>query len=193
MFMSNPDIDLCLKVYNIPETEFVQKMTEVTLPSIKVHQVVYLPMLDEVLTLENLKKTADDYQNYIREKELGGNFKSQSSYKSFEKPVPSNKNESIGMSSSGMNLLKKHYIEELQSHKNPMYLTNARLYKPEKHVMVRILSPIEFPVDWKNRMIKQDMINQHNNKSQSKSLYSSFASNRDSLVQMSTGKNFFQW
>ena len=51
MFMSNPDMDLCLKVYNIPETEFIQKLTEVTLPKIKMHQVVYLPMTDTILTL----------------------------------------------------------------------------------------------------------------------------------------------
>lgn len=62
MFMSNPDIDLCLKVYNIPETEFAQTMTEFTLPSIKVHQVIYLPMLDDLITIENLETTAKNFE-----------------------------------------------------------------------------------------------------------------------------------
>lgn len=68
MFMSNPDIDLWLKIYNIPETEFIQKLTEVTLPNIKLHQVVYLPMLDDILTVESLEETADNYQKYWKEK-----------------------------------------------------------------------------------------------------------------------------
>ena len=59
MFMSNPDIDLCLKVYNIPETDFIQKLAEITLPKIKTHQVVYLPMLDDELTIENLGRFLD--------------------------------------------------------------------------------------------------------------------------------------
>jgi len=62
MFMSNPDIDLCLKVYNIPETDFVQTLTEVTLPSIKLHQIIYLPMVDDILTIEGLEEIANQFQ-----------------------------------------------------------------------------------------------------------------------------------
>jgi hypothetical protein len=194
MFMSSPDIDMCLKVYNIPETEFVQKMTEVTLPSIKLHQVVYLPMLDEILTLDNLKKTADDYQIQLKTKDLGGNAKFQTYDNSIDRPLPSDLCESIGASSLRTTILKKHYIEELQSQKNPLYLTKTKLYNPDKHVMVRILSPIEFPVDWKNRMINHDMIEQHNNKDNTnkKTLLSSFSS-IGSLKKINAGKNFFQW
>jgi acetyl esterase/lipase len=77
---------------------------------------------------------------------------------------------------------------------NPMYLTRSQLYKPEKHVMVRILSPIEFPVDWKNRMIKHDMIEEVNKKKNGvaeESFLSSFSKRSTTFQQQPTG--FFQW
>lgn len=94
----------------------------------------------------------------------------------------------------GLELMKSHYIEELSHAKNPMYLTRSQLYKPEKHVMVRILSPIEFPVDWKNRMLKYDMIEEVNRKKKgikNESFLSSFSKRSTTFTQQQTG--FFQW
>ena len=58
--------------------------------------------------------------------------------------------------------MKKHYIEEIHKDKNPMYLTKSKLYNSDKNVMVRILSPIRFPVDWKERVIQRDLIEEYN-------------------------------
>ena len=65
-------------------------------------------------------------------------------------------------------LFGKHYIEDMSSSKNIMYLTRQQLYNPEKHVMVRIISPIKFPVDWKSRTIDRDMIDEINKKEKAK-------------------------
>lgn len=119
MFMNNPDIDLCLKVYNIPETEFMRKITEVTLPKIKVHQVVYLPMMDEILTIENLKETAENYQTYVKNKEEGVDMRktieeTKKRNNEEKKRIIHSINESrSGENSIGIHLLKKHYIEEM--------------------------------------------------------------------------------
>lgn len=189
MFMSNPDIDLCLKVYSIPETEFIQTITEVTLPYIKVHQVVYLPMLDDILTVENLAETAENFKNKKNGYSPIKPDRSNEEEKKKEKP------DLLNMSSSGMLLHKKHYIEELHNSKNPMYLTKSRLYNPEKHVMVRILSPIEFPVDWKNRMIKHEMINELNSSKgdrANESFFSSFNKSK-TFIAPNEQKGFMSW
>jgi len=200
MFMSNPDIDLCLKVYNIPETDFVQTLTEVTLPSIKLHQIIYLPMVDDILTIEGLEEIANQFQKKWRvsniiDDNIGKNAKKEKELKkSFDIP----KNEKTKRSSIGMELMKSHYIEELQHAKNPMYLTKPQLYKPDKHVMVRILSPIEFPVDWKNRMVKHEVIAEAiiKKKGYRDDSFSSSNSKRASSMQNPIQENtggFFQW
>jgi len=94
--------------------------------------------------------------------------------------------------------MKSHYIEELQHAKNPMYLTKPQLYKPDKHVMVRILSPIEFPVDWKNRMVKHEVIAEAiiKKKGYRDDSFSSSNSKRASSMQNPIQENnggFFQW
>ena len=65
-------------------------------------------------------------------------------------------------------LFGKHYIEDMSSSKNLMYFTAQQQYNSEKHVMVRIISPIKFPVDWKSRTIDRDMIDEINKKEKAK-------------------------
>jgi hypothetical protein len=116
MFMSNPDIDLCLKVYSIPETEFAQTMTEFTLPSIKVHQVIYLPMLDDLITIEALEKISENFEKKWRFDDL----KDKKSFKKEEKkeeekkqPVSYKEAPYTHKQIIGLELMKSHYIEEL--------------------------------------------------------------------------------
>ena len=52
----------------MPDTEFIKNLTDITLPKIKTHKVVYLPMLDDILTIENLGNLFLFLtQNYFRE------------------------------------------------------------------------------------------------------------------------------
>mmetsp|Transcript_15010 Transcript_15010/g.14880 ORF Transcript_15010/g.14880 Transcript_15010/m.14880 type:complete len:331 (+) Transcript_15010:381-1373(+) len=171
MFMSNPDIDLCLKVYNMPETDFVKKLNEITLPKIKMHKVVYLPMTDEVLTLENLLETSEDYQNYLKQIDLGLEPKisfrkkrktSKEETKSIPKAGSMYENSGISNRMSGT-----HYMD-MQGPINDVYMTKSRLYDSETNVMVRILSPFTFPVDWKNKTLKLNVIDKANGNPQRK-------------------------
>lgn len=180
MFMSNPDIDLCLKVYNLPETEFIQKMVEITLPKIKTHQVVYLPMIDEVLTVENLEKLAEDYQAFLS---THASEESKIEPKShYDKARVQETKPEFSKSPKKVFTMESHYTERLHSEKNPMYLTKSVLYRPEKQVMVRILSPVEFPVDWKNRLVRYDLIDQQENKtSRSSSFFKSLVGKKKKI------------
>ena len=74
-----------------------------------------------------------------------------------------------------------------------MYLTKSRLYRPEKNVMVRILSPIEFPVDWNNRMIKQSVIDKSKIKTKDLISFSSIKSKISTGVDGDAVKNLWQW
>ena len=183
----------------MPDTEFIKNLTDITLPKIKTHKVVYLPMLDDILTIENLgnffqfllkltlEKTSSDFQKYLQEKAN----KSESSFKVEESKhgsvldeshgsIPKTKSKPKQFSSK---MIKKHYIEDLNNDKNPLYLTKDVLYRPERHVMVRILSPVEFPVDWKNRMIKREVIQEYNNKGVKRSsMFSNIFSKKNTKV-----------
>lgn len=53
-FMSNPDVDTALKFYNLPDTDFMQKLTAVMLPKVKVNQIIYVPMTEDPLTNEKM-------------------------------------------------------------------------------------------------------------------------------------------
>ena len=44
--MSNPDADIALKFYNLPDTDFMASMINVILPAIAVNQIIYVPMLE---------------------------------------------------------------------------------------------------------------------------------------------------
>lgn len=58
--MSNPDVDIALKFYNLPDTPFVSQMMKVILPAINVNQLIYVPMLEDRLTINDLQALAED-------------------------------------------------------------------------------------------------------------------------------------
>ncbi|CAI2383830.1 unnamed protein product [Moneuplotes crassus] len=148
MFMSNPDIDLCLKVYNMPETDFVQKLNEATLPKIKLHKVIYLSMTDEILTLENLKHTSNEFQDYLKHIDLGLSPKRGSKKKSTTEEEPKSFPKTPSL----------YHRPPISASLPPSYHTNPKLHDPYSTVMVRVLSPFAFPVDWKSQKLKQHVI-----------------------------------
>lgn len=166
MFMSDPDIDLCLKIYNMPETPFMQVMSAVTLPRINVHKVVYLPMLEETLTIDNLKDTAKNYQDYLKKTQdhHGHETSGEQNKEVEEKKTMTQENlGKISHPASTSSKARKDVLgEEFDENEHSRFLTDPSLYDPEKNVMVRVLSPLEFPVDWETRKVDQTMIDQAN-------------------------------
>ena len=69
LFMSNPDVDVALKVYNLQDTMFLQDALKYIHPNVKLHKVLYIPMLTEELTIENLNKALDNYKKGGKHKE----------------------------------------------------------------------------------------------------------------------------
>lgn len=119
MFMSNPDVDAALKVYNLGETEFLQDSLRFVYPGVKLHKVVHLPMMTDeskheyngfVVTVSSLSK---NWKNFL----AGG--------KDFESNYPTHK--------KGVDRGFKLFEDE---------------YDATKYVKVRIISDVKFPVDW---------------------------------------------
>ncbi|CAI2384024.1 unnamed protein product [Moneuplotes crassus] len=168
MFMSNPDIDLCLKIYNMPETAFMQAMLSVTYPKIQVNEVVYLPMLEQTLTLVNLKETAENYQDYMRKiQDLPDQETSYEQNKEGEekKTITKNLMDIKHPASASIGDFQHNSAEEFDENEQSQFLTDPSSYNPEKNVMVRVLSPFELPVDWETRKVDQTMID-HINKNE---------------------------
>lgn len=69
LFMSNPDVDVALKVYNLQDTMFLQDVLKIIYPSVKLHKVIYIPMLTEQLTVNNLSTTLKNFNKGGRHKE----------------------------------------------------------------------------------------------------------------------------
>ncbi|CAI2385107.1 unnamed protein product [Moneuplotes crassus] len=69
LFMSNPDVDAALKVYNLQDTLFLQDAMKYILPQVKLHKVIYVPMLLEPLSLPFLSKMMKNYEKGGRAKE----------------------------------------------------------------------------------------------------------------------------
>lgn len=69
LFMSNPDVDSALKVYNLQDTMFLQDAMKYILPQVKVHKVIYVPQLLEPLTIKFLSSVLKNYKKGGRAKE----------------------------------------------------------------------------------------------------------------------------
>jgi hypothetical protein len=69
LFMSNPDVDVALRVYNLQDTMFLQDVLKIIYPSVKLHKVIYIPMLTEDLTVSNLSTKLKNYNKGGRSKE----------------------------------------------------------------------------------------------------------------------------
>lgn len=69
LFMSNPDVDVALKVYNLQDTMFLQDALKYIHTTVKLHKVIYIPMLTEELTLSNLNTTLKNYNKGGKAKE----------------------------------------------------------------------------------------------------------------------------
>jgi hypothetical protein len=54
MFMSDLDFKLALDVYNLPDSNFMASLTKIVLPKIRVNQIIFVPMMEEILTLEGM-------------------------------------------------------------------------------------------------------------------------------------------
>ncbi|CAI2383957.1 unnamed protein product [Moneuplotes crassus] len=201
MFMSDPDIDLCLKIYNMPETAFMQAMTAVTLPSIQMHKVVYLPMLEETITLRNLKETAESYQDYLKKKAQGLFYHEilyeQNKEKKEKKTMTLN--DLVGNSlfaSASMRVCRHDFSEDFDKNEQSQFLTDPSLYDPEKNVMVRVLSPFKLPVNWETRKVDQTMIEQANKNQEGGSFFSGV---KHTIKELKEGLgrskifNFWKW
>jgi hypothetical protein len=69
LFMSNPDVDVALKVYNLQDTMFLQDVLKIIYPSVKLHKVIYIPMLTDELTINGMKEKLKNYNKGGRARE----------------------------------------------------------------------------------------------------------------------------
>lgn len=69
LFMSNPDVDVALKVYNLQDTMFLQDSLKYIYPTVKLHKVIYVPMITDELTIGGLNTVLKNYQKGGRTKE----------------------------------------------------------------------------------------------------------------------------
>ena len=69
LFMSNPDVDAALKVYNLQDTMFLQDALKFIFPQVKMHKVIHIPMLLDPLTTGNLMTILKNFEKGGRSKE----------------------------------------------------------------------------------------------------------------------------
>eukprot|EP00347_Sterkiella_histriomuscorum_P001768 403370757 len=53
---SNPDMNLAIELWNLLENKYVQQAMEIVIPSIKLNKKIFIPMIDTILTRENIDK-----------------------------------------------------------------------------------------------------------------------------------------
>jgi hypothetical protein len=51
---ANPDINLARELWNILDSKLIQKGMEIIMPSIKLNKKIYIPMIDTILTRDNV-------------------------------------------------------------------------------------------------------------------------------------------
>lgn len=53
---ANPDLNLAIELWNLLDNKFVSHALEVMMPSIKNNKKIYIPMVDTIITRENIDK-----------------------------------------------------------------------------------------------------------------------------------------
>lgn len=56
MMIANPDLKLALELWNMLENKFIMQAFELGLPSIKINRKIFIPMVDTIITRENIKE-----------------------------------------------------------------------------------------------------------------------------------------
>lgn len=51
---ANPDLNLTRELWNMLENKLVQRAMEILIPSIKVNKKIFIPMVDTILTRDNI-------------------------------------------------------------------------------------------------------------------------------------------
>ena len=57
---ANPDMNLAIELWNMLENKIVSQALEIIIPKVKVNRKIYIPMVDTILTRENI----DDLPKY---------------------------------------------------------------------------------------------------------------------------------
>ena len=66
LLCANPDLNLTIELWNLLEQPMVVQALEIVMPSIKVNKKIYIPMVDTLLTTENINKLPT-YEKIIEE------------------------------------------------------------------------------------------------------------------------------
>ena len=54
LYLANPDLELAREVWNLMENQTIMTIMEVGLPSIQINHKIYVPMIDTLITKENI-------------------------------------------------------------------------------------------------------------------------------------------
>ena len=54
MIKANPDLSMTLELWNMMENKHIAQAMEIVFPNIKYNRIIYLPMLDTIMTRENI-------------------------------------------------------------------------------------------------------------------------------------------
>ena len=54
LLIANPDLNLARQLWNMLENKYIMQAFELSLPSIRINKKIYIPMVDTVLTRENV-------------------------------------------------------------------------------------------------------------------------------------------
>lgn len=54
LVVSNPDINLALELWNMLENKFILQVFELSLPSVKINKKIFIPMIDTIITRDNI-------------------------------------------------------------------------------------------------------------------------------------------
>ncbi|CDW87878.1 hormone sensitive [Stylonychia lemnae] len=122
---ANPDLNLSVELWNLLDNKIVMQAMEILLPSIKINKKIYIPMIDTILTKDNIKKLP----SFEDEKKQGRSF--DEGRKSIHKILARNRMNLVN--SGGEIEFEDIFIEPLINQKSKNYNSNT-------HVMVRILS-----------------------------------------------------
>ena len=122
--MSKPDPAVARRIYNTGESNFLKGIQKSMLPKIRLQKKFYVPMLLPCLTIDSLDQ--------IHRAFLAGECKGL-----VANDQPSNANTSVKSDS------------QLNDSTSSLYWTRKEDWIPSERVKIRLLSPMDFPVDWK--------------------------------------------